>query len=85
MYGFLQKKRKEKYKCYTTLEFNGGKFTSGISYNNETSVTVNIPTDISHLTFSGNPTDWGTIDTRFVNATGDTMIGGLSISSGGIN
>ena len=66
-----------------TLTFNGGTFSSK-TFNNSNDVTVNVPTDISHLSWSGDPTSWTSLDERYVNVSGDTMTGKLNISDGGL-
>ena len=66
-----------------TLTFTGGTF-SNQTFNNSNDVTVNIPTDISHLSCTGEPSSWTSLDNRYVNVSGDTMTGSLSISNGGL-
>ena len=66
-----------------TLTFTSGTFSSS-AFNNSNDITVNVPTDISHLSWSGDPTSWTSLDERYVNVSGDTMTGKLNISDGGL-
>ena len=66
-----------------TLSFTSGTF-SATSFNNSKGVTVNIPTDISHLSCDKEPSSWTVFDDRYVNVSGDTMSGALTVNGGNI-
>ena len=63
-----------------TLSFTSGTF-SATSFNNSKGVTVNIPTDISHLSCDKEPSSWTVFDDRYVNVSGDTMSGNLTVGT----
>ena len=63
-----------------TLSFTSGTF-SAKSFNNNTNVSVNVPTDISHLSCDAEPSSWTVFDKRYVNVTGDTMSGDLTVGT----
>ena len=62
------------------LSFSSGTF-SAKSFNNSSAVTVNVPTDISHLSCDNEPSSWTVFDERYVNVTGDTMSGDLTVGT----
>lgn len=63
-----------------TLSFTSGTF-SATSFNNSKGATVNVPTDISHLSCDKEPSSWTVFDNRYVNVTGDTMSGNLTVGT----
>lgn len=63
-----------------TLSFTSGTF-SAKSFNNNTNVSVNVPTDISHLSCDSDPKSWTAFDKRYVNVSGDTMSGNLTVGT----
>ena len=63
-----------------TLSFTSGAF-SATSFNNSKGATVNVPTDISHLSCDKEPSSWTVFDNRYVNVTGDIMSGNLTVGT----